>query len=267
MNDDELLERLGRVFAPEPVEPPLAGVVALRRAVEAERPQARLAWRPRRVASAAAVLGAVLASSSSAFALTGAPLPPPVRVVAHDVGLPVDSVALADTRGAAARLKDALAHHDPARVDHAARLLRADMAHLDADERGQIEHQTAELLQEANQAGEQDNGSHQNSTGPSSAPPTAPAGPSSVHSGTSGDQLTPAGQGNGAQPNDDDHVNSAGNSGWSGDAKHGASVSQTFSVAPSPAGADSPSAAEPPTVPPDRAGGPQPARPSGGGTS
>lgn len=206
MNDEDLLHRLSQAFAPEPVEPPPAGVVALRRAIEAGRSQPRTAWRNHRVAAATAVFATMLTSSTMAFALTGAPLPRPVRVVAHGVGLPVDSVALADARSAAARLKNALAHDDPARVDQAASLLRDRLTHLDADEKGQIEHRTAELLHEANQAGDQGRVEQQDQNGPSGAPPTPPTGPSGRRSGTSGDQVTPGAPGSGSQGGVDNGV-------------------------------------------------------------
>src|SRR6202011_3778279 len=78
--------------------------------------------------------------------------PQPVRVVAHGIGLPVDSVPVADTRSAAADLKDALAHHDPKRVAQADRRLLAALAHVDAGEKASIKPQTDELLQEAAQS-------------------------------------------------------------------------------------------------------------------
>lgn len=201
MTDDELFDLLVQTFAPAPLEPPPAGVFALRRAVGASSPPLLASWR-RRLAAAAAVFTLVLSGSATAFALSGAPLPRPLRVAAHGVGLPVDSVAVADARTAAERLKDALARHDPVQVEEAARQLRARLAHLERGENPEIGQQSAKLLQEANEAGEQ-GPQPQNSTGPTATPPSPSAGTSGGSSGGSGDLPTPGNTENGGQHSND----------------------------------------------------------------
>jgi hypothetical protein len=189
MNDDELLQRLDQALVPKHHVPPAASVLALRRAVSAGPPvaagPARLPWWRHRVAAAGVVFATVLGGSSAAFALGGAPLPRPIRVVCQSVGLPVDSVALADTKSAMGNLRAALKHHNPARVEEAARVLRARLSHLDQDERGDVQHETSALLQEANQVGDQ--GDQQGASGPSAPPVRSPAG-SQRDQGTPGPQ-------------------------------------------------------------------------------
>lgn len=258
MTDNELLERLSRAFAAEPVEPPPAGLYALRQAIETGRPQRRPTRRHPRVTAVAAVFATILAGSITAYALTGAPLPRPARVVAHGVGLPVDSVAVADTRHAADRLKDALAHHDPTQVDQAARQLRTRLAHLEPDEKSQIEHQTSELLQAAGQTDGQDANQHQEQTGLNpSAPPSAPLGPSGGGSGTARDEPVPGNPGNGGQHNNDTPGDSSGtSSSVPGNANQGTAGPQT----PPPDELSQ----NPPTTPPPAPQSTEPPRDTGG---
>ena len=184
MNDDELLQRLSQALAPEPLEPPQASVLAVRRAVTAHRgTRRRMRWRGRAVA-VAAVFSTVLAGSSAAFALSGAPLPRPLRIVSNSVGLPVDSVAMADARSATSDLRRALSHRDAARVAEESRVLRARLSRLDANERGQIEHEATSLLEDANQAGAQGQVEHQDQR--TSAPTTTPGVGGSDRAGDQG---------------------------------------------------------------------------------
>jgi hypothetical protein len=157
VNDPELLEQLRHALVPEPVEPSQASIVALRRAIPATSVAAPRRWR---VGLAVPVItGIVLATGSGvAVAASGAVLPRPVRQVAHTLGLPVDSPALADARGARHRLAADLASGNHLQVKRAAAELRARLSELSGDERGDIEHSADTLLQQADTLDEQQHG-------------------------------------------------------------------------------------------------------------
>jgi hypothetical protein len=102
--DSALLELLGTALAPAPLEPPPEGIASLHRAlaeqrsiaarapVAAGRTSGRTWWRKRWVAAAAT--GAFVFGGSGVAFAAGAPLPTPVRALAHDIGLPVTSPGL-----------------------------------------------------------------------------------------------------------------------------------------------------------------------------
>ncbi|MDP9075289.1 MAG: hypothetical protein M3N98_14230, partial [Actinomycetota bacterium] len=122
MTDDELFEALTQALSPVPPQPSPAAVLALRRAVGEARPaRSSPPWWRRRLLAVTMMVPMVLGGSTAAYALTGAALPEPVRAAANAVGLPVDSVAVADARAAAAKLKVGLHEHDRVAVDEAAR--------------------------------------------------------------------------------------------------------------------------------------------------
>lgn len=251
MTDDELLDRLAQTLAPERIEPPLAGVFALRRAVAA--PPRRLAWRPRKIAVAAAAVALGLSGSTAAFAATGAPLPRPLRVVAHGAGLPVDSVSVADTRSATARLKDALAQDNPARVNRAADQLRGRLAQLEPDEKSQIEQPASVLLQEANESGGQDNGPQQDQPSPT-RPPSTPARPPGRENGRPTDRSTP-GQQDGPRSGNDPSNSSSNNGKPDGADQSAPGPGTATRTAPSPANVAHLPPTTRPTLPPGDTGG------------
>jgi hypothetical protein len=89
------------------------------------------AWRAGSVAA-----GLVLASASAAAAANGGvPLPRPVRMVAYNVGLPVDSPALDDTNQHIKELKQAVKSQDKPKAEATVRRLRTDLAKVPADEK------------------------------------------------------------------------------------------------------------------------------------
>ena len=87
---------------------------------------------------------------AAAFA-AGAPVPRPIRAVAHDVGLPVDSPELTDAKGAESDLRIVLAINDPATIKRVRARLNHKLAAVPRDERGQIEKDAKALLARADQ--------------------------------------------------------------------------------------------------------------------
>ena len=158
---DELLDRLGGVFAPPEdlaLTPSAEELEALAMAVSARWPDAvmaspaadeiggqvrRLRWagpRTRRVGSSAwragsAAAGVVLFSASAAAASGGVPLPRPVRVVAYTVGLPVDSPALDDTNQHIKDLDNAVKANDKPKAEATVRRLQTDLKKVPNDEK------------------------------------------------------------------------------------------------------------------------------------
>ncbi len=98
----------------------------------------------------AAAAGIVVGSGAAAFA-AGAPVPRPIRAVAHDVGLPVDSPELTDAKGAESDLRIVLAINDPATIKRVRARLNHKLAAVPRDERGQIEKDAKALLARADQ--------------------------------------------------------------------------------------------------------------------
>jgi hypothetical protein len=168
VNDDELCALLSEAFSPEDSRPPPDSVAALRRAVATTGSAGRRLAGRRRIAVAAATLALLSAGSGTAFAVSGVPLPEPLRVVAHGIGLPVDSVALADTRTVLGRLKFALKLHEVQVVREDAGILQTRLAHLHLPERREVSHEAADLLGEANQEGAESQFGQQ---GPETSPP------------------------------------------------------------------------------------------------
>lgn len=156
LTPDELFDALGAALRPPPVEPTPAELAALHRMIDercVDRTTARVpatrSWtRPFVVVAAAA--GIVVGSGAAAFAV-GAPVPRPIRAVAHDVGLPVDSPELTDAKGAESDLRIVLAINDPATIKRVRARLNHKLAQVPGDERGQIERDAKALLAQADQ--------------------------------------------------------------------------------------------------------------------
>lgn len=181
MNDDELLERLRFVLLPDPgAVPSPESIVALRQVVH----QPKAAPSSRRLVAAVALVVSSLAVTTTAFALSGQPLPRVIREVVSAARLPVDSPALADARDHRRQLRDALDAGDTAAIARAAVLVRADLASLDADDRSQIEPEADALLARADQ-----HQAPQSETGPDQqAPPAHVAPPAAGQDGSQGSQ-------------------------------------------------------------------------------
>ncbi len=142
MSDDErILDLLGRALRDDTeIAPPPERTAALRAQVLARRASAaprqpavpgRRRWRRAAAVAAAAaafVVGLVI----------GHDPPRPIRELAHDVGLPVDSPTLVDARDQLDRLGSALAAEDEDEVKAADACMLAHVAELDAEEKAEI---------------------------------------------------------------------------------------------------------------------------------
>jgi hypothetical protein len=144
-----LLEMLGEALVPSVAEPTRAERDALRIAVSRtfapltrEPSSPRFVVRRRLPALSAAFALAVAA----AIAIVRPPLPDPVRSAAHAIGLPVDSVALADTKHAITELRSDLEHHDTKALGPAVHELRSNLAGLRGQDLNAVEPEAQRLL-------------------------------------------------------------------------------------------------------------------------
>lgn len=138
--DDRLLALLGQALEPEPLEPPAKRIAEVRARAEAGArllPVVERQRRRRRTLVSAAV-AAILAAFGAGLVL-GHDLPRPLRAVAHDLGLPVESVELVDTRDAVDRLGSALSQEDPEEVAAADADVVRRVNALEEEERAKIE--------------------------------------------------------------------------------------------------------------------------------
>lgn len=161
--DEDLLRRLEHALRPEEVEPSEAEIAALHRAVaeDATTPAVRRVW-PRRA------LAGVAAAAVLTVIVSGAPMPRPVRAAAHALGLPVDSVKVADAKSAVNELQRALDDGDEERAARASARLRQRLEALGEGDRQRIGRRSDPLLQRAGAL----RGSQPAPEGP---PPGAPA--------------------------------------------------------------------------------------------
>lgn len=155
--DEELFEQLQRLVVPPDREPPSESVAALRAAVARQFPSRRKRpWWQRKITVGAALFGLVTGTPAAAFALGGAPLPDPLRTALHAMGLPVDSVPVADTKAAENGLEHALRDHNPAQITKAADHLEICLAELDPADRTRMAPKADELLEVAASGGGRD---------------------------------------------------------------------------------------------------------------
>jgi hypothetical protein len=148
--DDELFEELQRLVTPEHREPPIESVVALHAAVARNfSARRKRPWWRQKIAVGAAVFGLVAGAPAAAFALSGTPLPSPLRTAVHDIGLPVDSVPVADTKAAEDELAHALRDRNEAEITKAAAHLEACLAELNPADRARLDPRADTLLQVA----------------------------------------------------------------------------------------------------------------------
>jgi hypothetical protein len=139
VSDEVLLHALTDVLAPAvslPTEPSMTELAALDRVVRAHHgPATTGRTRRSRRGAAGLVLAFVLAGAGSAAAATGAvPIPTPVRALAHDLGLPVDSPSVHAVHEAVGDLRHAERIGDRAAVAVRAATLRRMLGHLDPHE-------------------------------------------------------------------------------------------------------------------------------------
>jgi hypothetical protein len=138
--DDRLLALLTQALEPEPLAPSPERVTVVRARAEAGARLLPLVQRHRRRwrTLVSVAVAAVLAAFGTGLVL-GHDLPRPVRDLAHDLGLPVESVELVDTRAAVDRLGSALSQEDPEEVAFAdAEMVRL-VNTLEEKERAKIE--------------------------------------------------------------------------------------------------------------------------------
>ena len=208
--DQELLELLGRAFAPPPLEPSPIDVMTLRQLVVNRAALASTSTiRPHRppltrLAIAATVAALGLGASAVAYAV-GAPAPRPLEAAAHSFGLPVDSPALIDAKDAVVSLRAALGHADNRQVGSDAAVVRERLAALGTDERQEIDATAQELLHEADQRLQEPDNVQIPGTGPSgpqepSAPETRPGGPQEPSAPDSGQPTTEPGDAGSTPP-------------------------------------------------------------------
>lgn len=134
--DDELFEELQRLVSPPSREPPPESVAALHASVARQFvPNTRRRWWQQKAAVGAALFGLVAGAPAAAFAIGGNPLPDPLRTAMHTIGLPVDSVPVADTKTAEADLEHALKNRDETEINKAAAHLQTCLAELDGTDR------------------------------------------------------------------------------------------------------------------------------------
>jgi len=227
--DDQLLDVLAASLGPPPdAEPTWAEISQLHRVIDhgwsgRERRLAPL-WRIRRPVTAAVASLAVLGGASAAAAVSGAVMPQPVRVAARAVGLPVDSPQLASARAALAHLRDALADkpRDLGAIRADAQAVRDHLGRLSADDRFQVEDESAFLLAEADAALAPPPASLGGaapvspSTPSNPASPSAPGSPAPAAGGDDhGGRSTPSAAPERAAPGSDDHGSGDDHSGSS----------------------------------------------------
>jgi hypothetical protein len=174
-DEPALLEDLKQVLStPTPPIDHAPSLAALHRAVDSRQnwPTARQrSWwyiRPRLAASALAS-GVILGGSGVAFAVSGTPLPAPVRTVAHAVGLPVDSTAVAAARSDTAALRSALNRDDTTSVATDAERLRNRLGNLSPDDHQDLGTEPDHLLSRADDLIHSQGSDHGHTGEPSSA--------------------------------------------------------------------------------------------------
>lgn len=159
--DDALLATLGAVLSPLPAEPPVASVAALRASAQMlardGRQQGvltRAAAHWRRIAAGGGIVVGVLAGGTGVAFASGS-VPEPVRAVAYDLGLPVDSPALSAARHDESRLRHALSQVSPgdrgsaATASADAQAMAQQLARLDRGDRSRIGTEPLALITQA----------------------------------------------------------------------------------------------------------------------
>lgn len=164
LDDDVLLTQLrGALDVPRP-EPSPAESAAFHRVVADTSPGRRLtiaatlSWF-RRPLPAVALAATCTLTGVAAATLWRVPITDPVRAIAHDVGLPLETVELVQARRSMSDLRGALQTGDDARIARAADDLREHLAGLDAHDREPIAADASRLLHDADQQMRHDDGS------------------------------------------------------------------------------------------------------------
>lgn len=149
LTDEELTALLREALDPGNPAPPPESVRELRNLVSRAAPPRRpMLLRSRAVVAAAAFLG-MSGSAVGAAVASGATLPEPLRVIASGIGLPVDSVGLAQAKTDADRLRADLERRDIEEVPRDAAALKDKFAGLSMGERNSIGDEVDSLLDRA----------------------------------------------------------------------------------------------------------------------
>ena len=149
MSDEELSALLREALDPGTPRPPAESVRELRRLVSTGTPRLSAVWFRTRLATATAVFLGVSGSAVGAAMANGATLPEPLRVVAHGIGLPVDSVGLARARTDADRLRRDLERGDRWMIPRDATTLESTFSGLSSGDRHNIDGEVDSLLERA----------------------------------------------------------------------------------------------------------------------
>ena len=147
LTDEELTALLCQALDPGNPSPPPESVGKLHRLVSSAAPRRRRVPLRSRMAVATAAFLAVSGSAVGAAVASGATLPEPLRVIASGIGLPVDSVGLAQAKTDADRLRRDLDRRDVAEVPRDAAALQSSFTGLSSGERHSIDDEVDSLLE------------------------------------------------------------------------------------------------------------------------
>jgi hypothetical protein len=153
--DEALLADLAAVLAPEDVRPPESTIRALRAAVADMEPtvarrRAGAGWVRHRWAVAGGAVALLTLGTGTAFA-AGVPVPPAIRILATDLGLPVTPQPVVDVRNATTSLQQTLrsASANPVIAAATAGRLAKLIQDLPPSQRAQVPAIASELLRQA----------------------------------------------------------------------------------------------------------------------
>ncbi|MBV9662944.1 MAG: hypothetical protein JOZ37_03175, partial [Actinobacteria bacterium] len=207
--DLALLDTLAAALAPAPVEPSASELFSLRMAVASHHalvdgaPARRAAatrvpfWR-RPWALASLATGMALAGTGAAMATGAAPVPDPVRAVAHAIGLPVDSPQVVQVQRATQTLQHDLSKPSTAPSPQTARdaqRLQQKLSDLSPSERERVGAAPARTLDRWRGPGPSSGPGSPSSSTPTGQAPSRPTGERT--SGNPDERRGPSGGGSG----------------------------------------------------------------------
>lgn len=169
LTDEEVAALLRQALDPGDPAPPPESVRELRSLVSRAAPLRRPIPLRSRVAVATAAFLGISGSAMGAAVASGATLPEPFRVIASGIGLPVDSVGLAQAKTDADRLRRDLQRRDLEDVPRDAAALHDKFAGLSTGERHSIGGEIDSLLDQAAPYDGGSGGGTEETPGPGSA--------------------------------------------------------------------------------------------------
>jgi hypothetical protein len=157
MTDEEQIRLLRWAFEDEAPSPPATSIAALHLAVRNtfNRRKRRRSWKIGSLV-AASIATSALTGSSVAFAVDG--IPHSLRAVMHGMGLPVDSIALANAKSIEGHLAVALRQHNLRVAKRDAHRLAHRLRMLNSNDRARVEQQATALLTQTHSLGVSDGG-------------------------------------------------------------------------------------------------------------